>query len=184
LADALTEQVIHNVAPKGMAGERLHAYCNGSQVDGHKGGGMTSPWWCGKPTAMVHIGDLSYAVGYGSEWEEWMAQIQPYAARIPVMVQVGNHERNWDGFSPGVTGSDNRWMWGSLNSSSSGGECGIPTVKRFSMPGTWGERWADRVVGEWGAVDHTTGRLEDEVWYSPRANSMFDACSPINIDLI
>ena len=92
-----------------------------------------------------------------------MAQIQPYAARIPVMVQVsgkgerererererkdlrrpsithptrilslscayanvhscaqvGNHERNWDGKSPAVSGSENRWMWGSLNSTHS-----------------------------------------------------------------
>jgi hypothetical protein len=39
---------------------------------------------------------LGYAVGYSGEWEEWMGQIEPYAARAPVMVQVGNHERNWN----------------------------------------------------------------------------------------
>ena len=116
---------------------------------------------------MLHIGDLSYAVGYSSEWEEWLSQIEPYAAHAPVMVQMGNHERNWVNGRREIDGSGH-YTWGTLNSTSSGGECGIPTAKRFSMPGNWHERWATREPGVWGAVDRTTRTLNDAVWCGAR----------------
>ena len=34
---------------------------------------------------VLHIGDISYAVGYASEWDEFMSQIEPVAARVPWM---------------------------------------------------------------------------------------------------
>lgn len=74
------------------------------------------------PVAALTAGDLSYAVGYAGEWEEWMAQIEPYAARAPFMVQVGNHERNWNGgHARAPTRSGGMFDWGSLNATSSGG---------------------------------------------------------------
>jgi hypothetical protein len=77
-------------------------------------GAVLSPWWCAKPTAVLHIGDLSYAVGYAGEWEEWLSQIEPYAARAPVMLQLGNHERNWvDGRREG--GGSGHYTWGRFN---------------------------------------------------------------------
>ena len=70
------------------------------------------------------------------------------------MVQMGNHERNWVNGrrEEDSSGHSGHYTWDSLNSTSSGGECGIPTAKRFSMPGNWQDRWATRVPGVWGAV--------------------------------
>ena len=49
-----------------------------------------------KPLSIVHIGDLSYAVGYAVFWEYFMSrQISPIAARVPYMVGIGNHEYDW-----------------------------------------------------------------------------------------
>ncbi|KAJ1480082.1 hypothetical protein T484DRAFT_1811917, partial [Baffinella frigidus] len=44
---------------------------------------------------VLHIGDISYARGYASEWDFFMDQISPIASRIPWMTAVGNHERDW-----------------------------------------------------------------------------------------
>jgi hypothetical protein len=71
---------------------------------------------------VIHIGDLSYATGYESEWDRFMNQIQPIAANIPYMTGQGNHERDFPGSGNAIGGSD------------SGGECGVPTQARFRMP--------------------------------------------------
>ena len=101
-----------------------------------------------------------------------MNQIQPYAARAPMMVQVGNHERNWRGHSSPIralaqeqkprANPDGLMDWGGINSSSSGGECGIPTETRFAMPG-W--PWGIHDAGKWGRVDRPNARYDDEPWY-------------------
>jgi Calcineurin-like phosphoesterase len=36
----------------------------------------------------------SYARGYDVQWDEFMDQIAPVAARVPWMVAAGNHERD------------------------------------------------------------------------------------------
>ena len=46
----------------------------------------------GKIGMVVHMGDLSYAVGRGFMWEQWGALTQPIASAVPYMVTVGNHE--------------------------------------------------------------------------------------------
>ena len=69
----------------------------------------------------VHIGDLAYATGYESKWENFMTQIEPLSASMPYMVGLGNHERDF---------SDT----GSIGGNDSGGECGIATRHRFRMP--------------------------------------------------
>jgi hypothetical protein len=51
-------------------------------------------------TAVLHIGDVTYANGVGALWEAFMTQIEPTAARVPYMVGVGNHEYDH------VTGGD------------------------------------------------------------------------------
>ena len=73
LARQLAEQVAENRPPPGMPGERLRSYCGAVRSST---GSVFSPWWCGKPTAVLHIGDLSYAVGYSGEWEEWLSQVR------------------------------------------------------------------------------------------------------------
>lgn len=61
---------------------------------------------------VLHIGDISYAVGFLSEWENFFWQIEPVASRKPWMTAIGNHEQGThDSFYPGVD---------------SGGECGVP----------------------------------------------------------
>lgn len=51
-------------------------------------------------TAILHIGDLSYARGIGALWEAYMDQIEPTSSRFPYMVGIGNHEYDH------VTGGD------------------------------------------------------------------------------
>ena len=47
------------------------------------------------PLNIVHIGDVSYARGYGIFWEYFMNQIAPFASKIPYMIGIGNHEYDW-----------------------------------------------------------------------------------------
>lgn len=43
-------------------------------------------------SAVLHIGDLSYARGIGALWEGFMNQIEATTSRVPYMVGIGNHE--------------------------------------------------------------------------------------------
>ena len=71
---------------------------------------------------LLHPGDLAYATGYESEWDRWMAQIEPISRRVPYMTGMGNHERDFPGSGNSIGNGD------------SGGECGVPTEARFPMP--------------------------------------------------
>ena len=71
---------------------------------------------------VMHIGDISYARGYASVWDEFFDQIQGIATAAPYMVCIGNHERDFPKSGSYYTGTD------------SGGECGVPYEKRFPMP--------------------------------------------------
>lgn len=86
-----------------------------------------------------HIGDLSYACGAGHIWDAFMDMIQPFAARVPMMVGVGNKEYD---HTAGGKGKDPSGMetefgfqptWGTFGTAS-GGECGVPISKRFAAP--------------------------------------------------
>jgi len=84
-------------------------------------------------TLAFHVGDISYAVGYASKWDDFGSQIAPIATRMPYMTAIGNHERDWPG--------------GIIAVEDSGGECGVPYDLRFPMPGT------DRDA-PWYSFDH------------------------------
>ena len=71
---------------------------------------------------VLHPGDLSYATGYESEWDRFMAQIEPISSYVPYMTGMGNHERDFPGSGNSIGAGD------------SGGECGVPTEARFHMP--------------------------------------------------
>jgi hypothetical protein len=75
---------------------------------------------------LLHIGDLSYALGYAVRWEEFMYQFEPIATQLPYMVAIGNHEYDYIGqpFAP---------EWSNYNQDS-GGECGVPYNMRYMMP--------------------------------------------------
>lgn len=74
--------------------------------------------------AVVHVGDISYGVGYLAEWDMFMEQIEPVASRIPWMTSIGNHEMGWSGSDFTLDGT-------LRTTSDSGGECGVAFLKRF-----------------------------------------------------
>ncbi|XVF03193.1 hypothetical protein REPUB_Repub04eG0240400 [Reevesia pubescens] len=71
---------------------------------------------------VFHIGDICYANGYLSQWDQFTAQIEPIASTVPYMLASGNHERDWPG-----TGSFYQNM-------DSGGECGVLVQTMFFVP--------------------------------------------------
>lgn len=87
---------------------------------------------------MVLIGDLSYALGRGAQWERWMEMIEPFASRMPTMVSLGNHEychtsggNNDPSGEPGDAGFQPDF---GNQYNDSGGECGWPVYARFRAP--------------------------------------------------
>ena len=77
------------------------------------------------------FGDLSYAKGYASVWDEFLAQITPWASQIPLLTNQGNHEYDTEvefwpetrkGFEDLYGGND------------SGGECGVAATVLFPTP--------------------------------------------------
>ncbi len=92
---------------------------------------------------ILHIGDLSYATGMAYRWDEWMTLIEPLSSRVPYMVSVGNHEQCSFGDSkkdPSGTDLPFHPIWGNYRHDS-GGECGVPTSKRFHMPDNGNGVW-------------------------------------------
>ncbi|PIN02295.1 Purple acid phosphatase [Handroanthus impetiginosus] len=71
---------------------------------------------------VFHIGDICYANGYLSQWDQFTSQIEPIASRVPYMIASGNHESDWPG-----TGSFYENM-------DSGGECGVLAETMFYVP--------------------------------------------------
>ncbi|RZC71835.1 hypothetical protein C5167_034998 [Papaver somniferum] len=71
---------------------------------------------------VFHIGDLSYANGFLSQWDQFTEMIEPIASAVPYMVASGNHERDWPN-----SGSF-------YNTADSGGECGVPAETMFYVP--------------------------------------------------
>ncbi|ETO29009.1 hypothetical protein RFI_08120, partial [Reticulomyxa filosa] len=70
----------------------------------------------------------NYAVGYESEWDDFMHQIGPIANHVPYMTGIGNHEYSWSGewIPPASQVSTD-----SYGTSDSGGECGVPYNSLF-----------------------------------------------------
>jgi hypothetical protein len=71
---------------------------------------------------ILHIGDISYAVGYSAQWDEWLEQIHPIAGKVPYMTCIGNHERDYLNSGAHYNGTD------------SGGECGVAYESLLPMP--------------------------------------------------
>ncbi len=86
--------------------------------------------------AIHHLGGLSYARGNATIWDDWFRMIQVYAAKVPLMIVVGNTEYdylNGTGDPSGVNASYTP-IWGNYANNDSGGECGVVVSKRFQMP--------------------------------------------------
>merc|ERR1712228_897238 len=74
--------------------------------------------------AVIHIGDIAYAVGYLSEWDDFFDQIGPVANHIPWMTGIGNHEYSWTGeWKPPPSSNVDSDAYGNADG---GGECGVP----------------------------------------------------------
>ncbi|XP_006402109.2 probable inactive purple acid phosphatase 27 isoform X1 [Eutrema salsugineum] len=71
---------------------------------------------------VFHIGDITYANGYISQWDQFTAQVEPIASTVPYMIASGNHERDWPNSGSFYGGKD------------SGGECGVPAETMFDYP--------------------------------------------------
>ncbi|KAK4598811.1 hypothetical protein RGQ29_016033 [Quercus rubra] len=71
---------------------------------------------------VLHIGDICYANGYISQWNQFTAQVEPIASTVPYMIASGNHERDWPG---------TRSFYGNTDS---GGECGVLAETMFYVP--------------------------------------------------
>jgi predicted phosphohydrolase len=50
----------------------------------------------GKVDIVLHVGDISYADGYDSHFDDFLNKVQPIATRVPYMVSPGNHEFWYD----------------------------------------------------------------------------------------
>ncbi|CAL9030788.1 unnamed protein product [Prunus brigantina] len=71
---------------------------------------------------VFHIGDMPYANGYLSQWDQFTSQVEPIASAVPYMVASGNHERD----TPNTGGF--------YDTNDSGGECGVPAETMFFVP--------------------------------------------------
>ncbi|CAA7037284.1 unnamed protein product [Microthlaspi erraticum] len=71
---------------------------------------------------VFHIGDITYSNGYISQWDQFTAQVEPVASKVPYMIASGNHERDWPDTGSFYGGKD------------SGGECGVPAETMFYFP--------------------------------------------------
>ncbi|KAA8542121.1 hypothetical protein F0562_023273 [Nyssa sinensis] len=71
---------------------------------------------------VFHIGDITYANGYISQWDQFTSLVEPIASTVPYMIASGNHERD----APG-TGSF-------YDINDSGGECGVLAETMFYVP--------------------------------------------------
>ncbi|XP_030542263.1 probable inactive purple acid phosphatase 27 [Rhodamnia argentea] len=84
---------------------------------------------------VFHIGDITYANGYISQWDQFTSMIEPIASTVPYMIASGNHERD----TPG-TGSF-------YDTNDSGGECGVLAQTMFYVP-------ADNIAKFWYSTDY------------------------------
>ncbi|KAJ4778927.1 Purple acid phosphatase [Rhynchospora pubera] len=71
---------------------------------------------------IFHIGDIVYANGYISQWDQFTAQVEPLTAKVPYMMASGNHERDWPNTGSFYAGFD------------SGGECGVLLESMYYVP--------------------------------------------------
>ncbi|XP_047310384.1 probable inactive purple acid phosphatase 27 [Impatiens glandulifera] len=84
---------------------------------------------------VFHIGDITYANGYLSQWDQFTSLVEPIASAVPYMVSSGNHERDWPGSGSFYDTPD------------SGGECGVLAETMFYVP-------AENRAKFWYAADY------------------------------
>lgn len=113
--------------------------------------------------AVFHIGDLSYANGFLAQWDQFTAQIEPIASKLPYMVASGNHERTYMD-----TG-------GFYNGNDSHGECGVPAETYFYVPAAAhrGKFW---YAADYGMFRFCVGDTEHDWRPGSEQHAFLDAC--------
>ncbi|KAL5201042.1 hypothetical protein ABZP36_035396 [Zizania latifolia] len=112
--------------------------------------------------AVFHIGDLSYANGFLAQWDQFTAQIEPIASKVPYMVSSGNHERTYQD-----TG-------GFYNGNDSHGECGVPAETYFYAPAeNRGKFW---YAADYGMFRFCVGDTEHDWRPGSEQHAFLDRC--------
>jgi acid phosphatase type 7 len=88
---------------------------------------MTKEVQSNKIDYVFHNGDISYSYGFLYGWDYFGSDVENMSSTVPYMVSIGNHEY-------GYFGSPFHTNWTYYDGEDSGGECGIPYLKRFHMP--------------------------------------------------
>ena len=97
--------------------------------------------------AVFLFGDLSYAVGYISVWDEFLHQTSSnFAHKVPFLVNSGNHE--FDYFESGWTAHASGRTQDLYGGHDSGGECGVMSNALFNTPKKSSEKdWFGVAIG-------------------------------------
>lgn len=84
--------------------------------------------------AIAHFGDISYATGYASVWDDWLQQIAPVASQVAYSLNTGNHESDTapSAFLPGMR--QTYYQGRDEVGGDSGGECSVPTFRLWRSP--------------------------------------------------
>lgn len=84
--------------------------------------------------AIAHFGDLGYAQGFASVWDDWLRQLTPVASQVAYGINTGNHESDTPAktFHPGMRPTF--YPGRATEGGDSGGECSVPTLAQFQMP--------------------------------------------------
>ena len=121
---------------------------------------ISNPIWRDNSDFVLHIGDISYARGYLSEWDDFLNQIEPISSYLPYQTGIGNHEYSYSkGWSPNSNNGNNGNYTYDLNAShgyyitNSGGECGVPYFSLFPFASQNGEsKFRDRLP--WYSIEY------------------------------
>ncbi|KAL6601233.1 hypothetical protein ACP70R_044453 [Stipagrostis hirtigluma subsp. patula] len=112
--------------------------------------------------AVFHIGDLSYANGFLAQWDQFAAQIEPIASKVPYMVASGNHERTYQDTGGFYNGNDSR------------GECGVPAETYFYVPAAnRGKFW---YAADYGMFRFCVGDTEHDWRPGSEQHAFLDGC--------
>ncbi|OEL12549.1 putative inactive purple acid phosphatase 27 [Dichanthelium oligosanthes] len=112
--------------------------------------------------AVFHIGDLSYANGFLAQWDQFTAQIEPIASKVPYMVASGNHERTYHDTGVFYNGNDSR------------GECGVPAETYFYAPAE--NRGKFRYAADYGMFRFCVGDTEHDWRPASEQHAFLDRC--------
>ncbi|KAJ6875825.1 hypothetical protein NC652_035256 [Populus alba x Populus x berolinensis] len=119
---------LRDLWPNSMYSYKLgHKLVNGSYIWSKSYSFKSSPYPGQESLQRVVIfgdmkGDITYANGYISQWDQFTSQVEPIASTVPYMIASGNHERDSPGTGSFYDGND------------SGGECGVLAETMFYVP--------------------------------------------------